>query len=115
MYAGPVQDLIDELGRLPGVGPKSAQRIAFHLLKVDKEEALRLARAVSEVKERTSLCTRCFNVAEAELCSLCTDPRRDASVVCVVEDPRDMQLVDYQPCYRSPAGTGCGNAFVYWN
>ena len=94
MYAGPVQDLIDELGRLPGVGPKSAQRIAFHLLKVDKEEALRLARAVSEVKERTSLCTRCFNVAEAELCSLCTDPRRDASVVCVVEDPRDIVAVE---------------------
>ncbi len=94
MYAGPVQDLIDELGRLPGVGPKSAQRIAFHLLKVDKEEALRLARAVTEVKERTSLCTRCFNVAEAELCSLCTDPRRDASVVCVVEDPRDIVAVE---------------------
>jgi recombination protein RecR len=94
VYAGPVQDLIDELGRLPGVGPKSAQRIAFHLLKVDKEEALRLARAVTEVKERTSLCTRCFNVAEAELCSLCTDPRRDASVVCVVEDPRDIVAVE---------------------
>jgi recombination protein RecR len=94
VYAGPVQDLIDELGRLPGVGPKSAQRIAFHLLKVDKEEALRLARAVTEVKERTSLCTRCFNVAEAELCSLCTDPRRDPSVVCVVEDPRDIVAVE---------------------
>ena len=94
MYAGPVQDLIDELGRLPGVGPKSAQRIAFHLLKVDKEEALRLARAVTEVKERTSLCTRCFNVAEAELCSLCTDARRDPSVVCVVEDPRDIVAVE---------------------
>jgi recombination protein RecR len=94
VYAGPVQDLIDELGRLPGVGPKSAQRIAFHLLKVDKEEAFRLARAVSEVKERTSLCTRCFNVAEAELCSLCSDQRRDSSVVCVVEDPRDIVAVE---------------------
>ena len=94
MYAGPVQDLIDELGRLPGVGPKSAQRIAFHLLKVDKDEALRLARAVTEVKERTSLCTRCFNVAEGELCSLCLDARRDASVVCVVEDPRDIVAVE---------------------
>jgi recombination protein RecR len=94
VYAASVQELIDELGRLPGIGPKSAQRIAFHLLKVDKEEALRLARAVTEVKERTSLCTRCFNVAEAELCSLCTDPRRDPSVVCVVEDPRDIVAVE---------------------
>ena len=94
MYAGPVQDLIDELGRLPGVGPKSAQRIAFHLLKVEKDEALRLARSISEVKERTSVCSRCFNVAEAELCSMCSDPRRDPAVVCVVEDPRDIVAVE---------------------
>lgn len=94
MYPGPVQELIDQLGRLPGVGPKSAQRMAFHLLKATKSEALALSLAISEVKERTSLCTRCFNVAEAELCALCADQRRDPSVVCVVEEPRDIVAVE---------------------
>ena len=77
MYAAPVQDLIDELGRLPGVGPKSAQRIAFHLLKVDPPDALRLARAITEVKERVAFCQRCFNVSETDECALCQDPGRD--------------------------------------
>ncbi|MHB1486077.1 MAG: recombination mediator RecR [Acidimicrobiales bacterium] len=94
MYAGPVQDLIDELGRLPGVGPKSAQRIAFHLLKLPKVDALRLALAITEAKEKTSLCTRCFNVSEGELCSMCTDARRDPTLVCVVEEPRDVVAVE---------------------
>lgn len=94
VYAGPVQDLIDELGRLPGVGPKSAQRIAFYLLKSSKEDALRLSRAITEVKERISFCRRCYNVAEGELCSLCSDSRRDPSVVCVVEEPRDIVAVE---------------------
>ncbi|MGO9196629.1 MAG: recombination mediator RecR [Acidimicrobiales bacterium] len=94
MFAGPIQELVDELGRLPGVGPKSAQRIAFHLLEVPKEEALRLAAAIAEVKERIRLCERCFNVAEAELCAICSDSRRDASIVCVVEDPRDIVAVE---------------------
>ncbi len=94
MYAAPVQDLIDELGRLPGVGPKSAQRIAFHLLKLPKEEAVRLARAVTEMKERVALCSRCFNVAEGEECGVCTDPRREARVLCVVEEPRDVVAVE---------------------
>lgn len=94
MYAGPVQDLIDELGRLPGVGPKSAQRIAFYLLKVPSEDALRLAKAISEVKARISFCRRCFNVAEGERCGLCSDSRRDATVVCVVEEPRDVVAVE---------------------
>ena len=94
MYAGPVQDLIDELGRLPGIGPKSAQRIAFHLLKASREDALRLARAVTEVKERISFCRRCFNVAEGEQCEMCSDPRRDPAVVCVVEEPRDIVAVE---------------------
>lgn len=94
MYAGPVQDLIDELGRLPGIGPKSAQRIAFHLLKASKEDALRLSRAISEVKERISFCQRCFNVCEGTYCDLCGDPRRDATVVCVVEEPRDIVAVE---------------------
>ncbi len=100
MYTGPVQDLIDELGRLPGVGPKSAQRIAFHLLKLPKDDALRLARAITEAKERTTVCRRCFNVSETELCSICADPRRDASVVCVVEEPRDIVAVEKTQEYR---------------
>ena len=108
MYAGPVQDLIDELGRLPGVGPKSAQRIAFYLLKVSADDALRLARSISEVKERIVFCTRCFNIAEragpdepggAE-CDICRDPRRDTSLVCVVEEPRDIAAVEKTREYR---------------
>jgi recombination protein RecR len=94
VYAGPVQDLIDELGRLPGVGPKSAQRIAFHLLMVSKDDALRLARSIAEVKERVSFCEVCFNVCEGERCGICLDPRRDATVVCVVEEPRDLVAVE---------------------
>jgi recombination protein RecR len=94
IYAGPVQDLIDELGRLPGVGPKSAQRIAFHLLKLSKDDALRLANAISEVKDRVSFCRRCFNIAEGEECGICADTRRDPAVVCVVEEPRDIVAVE---------------------
>src|ERR687895_112493 len=94
VYAGPVQDLIDELGRLPGVGPKSAQRIAFHLLKLEKQDALRLAHAISEVKDKVSFCRTCFNVAEGEQCGICADPRRETTVVCVVEEPRDLVAVE---------------------
>jgi len=94
VYAGPVQDLIDELGRLPGVGPKSAQRIAFHLLKLPKEDALRLARAIGEAKDRVTFCPRCFNIAEGDECSICTDTRRDATVICVVEESRDIVAVE---------------------
>jgi recombination protein RecR len=94
VYAPPVQSLIDELGRLPGVGPKSAQRIAFHLLKLPDEDANRLARAITEAKERVSFCRRCFNVCEGEECGICLDPRRDATVVCVVEEPRDVVAVE---------------------
>ena len=100
MYAGPVQDLIDELGRLPGVGPKSAQRIAFHLLKLPKEDAVRLARAITEVKDRISFCRRCFNVAEGEECGICADPRRDATLVCVVEEPRDIVAIEKTQEFR---------------
>ncbi len=100
MYASAVQDLIDELGRLPGVGPKSAQRIAFHLLKLPTEDALRLARAISEMKARISFCRRCFNVAEGEACEICLDDRRDASLVCVVEEPRDIVAVEKTQEYR---------------
>jgi recombination protein RecR len=94
VYAGPVQDLIDELGRLPGVGPKSAQRIAFHLLKLPKEDALRLAGSIAVVKERVSFCTTCFNIAEGDRCGICADERRDHHVVCVVEEPRDIVAVE---------------------
>ncbi len=94
MFAGPVQDLINELGRLPGVGPKSAQRIAFHLLKVAKEDALRLARAITEVKERVAMCLRCFNVSEGTECGICADPQRETGVLCVVEEPRDIVAVE---------------------
>jgi recombination protein RecR len=93
-YAGPVQDLIDELGRMPGVGPKSAQRIAFHLLKLPKEDSARLARAITTAAERIAWCTRCFNLSEGELCGICSDTRRDSSVVCVVEEPKDVVAVE---------------------
>jgi recombination protein RecR len=94
VYAGPVQDLIDELGRMPGIGPKSAQRIAFHLLKLPKEDALRLSRSIVEVKERIAFCTRCFNVAEGDLCGICADDRRDPTMLCVVEEPKDVVAVE---------------------
>lgn len=119
MYAAAVQDLIDELGRLPGVGPKSAQRIAFHLLKLSPEDALRLSRAIEIVKERVSWCRRCFNIAEGTAatnghggesitaepgaadgeaeqveCDICRDPRRDSTVLLVVEEPRDVVAIE---------------------
>ncbi len=100
VYAGPVQDLIDELGRLPGVGPKSAQRIAFHLLKLPTEDALRIATAIAVVKERVSFCTICFNISEGDACGICSDTRREASVVCVVEEPRDIVAVEKTGEYR---------------
>ena len=94
MFEGPVQDLVDELGRLPGVGPKSAQRIAFHLLRVSAEDAKRLAKAIVEAKERVSWCRRCFNIAEGEQCRFCRDEARDPAMVCVVEDARDIVAVE---------------------
>jgi recombination protein RecR len=94
VYSPPVQQLIDELGRLPGIGPKSAQRIAFHLLRVPKEDAMRLARAIGEVKDRIGFCRRCFNIAEGDECAICTDDRRDATSLCVVEEPRDIVAVE---------------------
>jgi recombination protein RecR len=101
VYTGPLRALIDELGRLPGVGPKSAQRIAFHVLKVPTEDALRLSQAIVAVKERTTLCTRCFNVAEAGgLCDVCGDDRRETATLCVVEDPRDIVAVERTQRFR---------------
>jgi recombination protein RecR len=99
-YEGPVQSLVDELGRLPGIGPKSAQRIAFYLLKAAPEDAKRLAQAVIEAKERVSWCRRCFNFAEGDLCVYCRDERRDSRVLCVVEEPRDIVAVERTQEYR---------------
>jgi recombination protein RecR len=94
MYEGAVQDLIDELGRLPGVGPKSAQRIAFHLLASESDDVERLASTLVRVKNDVRFCTICGNVAESEQCRICTDDRRDASVICVVEEPKDVLAVE---------------------
>ena len=94
MYEGPVQDLIDELGRLPGVGPKSAQRIAYHLLAADPADVRRLAHALTEVKDKVKFCRVCGNVAEAEECRICRDTRRDLTVICVVEEPKDVVAIE---------------------
>ena len=93
-YTPPVQALIDELGRLPGIGPKSAQRIAFHLLKMPVEDATRLAHAITEAKARVRFCERCFNVADDVLCPICSDDARDSSVLCVVEESRDIVAIE---------------------
>jgi recombination protein RecR len=95
-----MQTLIDELGRLPGIGPKSAQRIAFYLLKVDALDAKRLAHAIEDAKDRVTWCRRCFNISEGELCAFCLDERRDNQVVCVVEEPRDIVAVERTGEYR---------------
>ena len=89
-YAAPVARLIEELQRLPGIGPKSAQRLAFYILKGEESDVLRLADALAEVKRSVHFCPRCFNFAEDELCDICSDPRRDASMICVVEEPKDI-------------------------
>ena len=94
MYEGVVQDLIDELGRLPGVGPKGAQRIAFHLLQADPDDITRLAEALVQIREKVRFCEVCGNVAEAEQCRICLDPRRDASLICVVEQSQDVAAVE---------------------
>lgn len=94
MFEGVVADLIEELGRLPGVGPKSAQRIAFHLLQADAEDVTRLAEVLLQVKARVRFCDVCGNVSEEERCRICRDTRRDASVICVVEEPRDVVAIE---------------------
>ena len=94
MYEGAVQDLIDELGRLPGIGPKSAQRIAFHLLAAESADVERLASTLTRVKRDVRFCSICGNVAEAEQCRICLDPRRDLTVLCVVEEPKDVIAVE---------------------
>lgn len=100
VFAGPIQDLIDQLARLPGIGPKSAQRVAFHLLKASPMDARRLADAIVEVKERVRLCQLCFNVAADELCEYCRDPRRDQSIICAVQEPPDIAAIERTREYR---------------
>jgi recombination protein RecR len=94
VYEGPIQDLIDELARLPGIGPKSAQRLAFHLVKSDPDEAKRLAEAIVRAKERISFCRECGNVAESDRCRICRDEGRDRAVLCVVEEPKDVATIE---------------------
>jgi recombination protein RecR len=94
MYEGIIQDLIDELGRLPGVGPKSAQRIAFHIIQSDRVDVTRLAEVLKTVKERVKFCTICGNITEEELCKICRDPRRDNTSICVVEESKDVIAIE---------------------
>src|SRR3954454_8734112 len=94
MYEGAIQDLIDELGRLPGIGPKSAQRIAFHVLSADPTDIKRLSAALTRVKEQVRFCVTCFNVAEAEQCRICRDVRRSDALLCVVEEPKDVVAIE---------------------
>jgi len=100
MFEGPVQRLIDELNRLPGIGGKSAQRLAFHLLTVEEADARRLSTAIADMRDQVTQCRRCFNVAAGELCAICRDPRRDDSVVCVVERPQDIVVVERTQEFR---------------
>ena len=94
MYEGAIQDLIDELGRLPGIGPKSAQRLAFHLLQAEAADVNRLAAALTRVKELVRFCSVCYNVAESEQCRICRDPRRSDETICVVEEPKDVVAIE---------------------
>jgi recombination protein RecR len=94
VYTQPVQELIDELGRLPGIGPKSAQRIAFHLLKIPADDVSRLARSITDAKARVRFCVRCWNFADGDLCPICLDDRRDTTTLCVVEESRDIVSIE---------------------
>jgi recombination protein RecR len=94
MYEGAIQDLIDELGRLPGIGPKSAQRIAFHIIQSERVDISRLANVLRTVKEKVKFCTECGNISEEELCRICRDPRRDPALICVVEESKDVIAIE---------------------
>lgn len=93
-YTPPVQQLIDELGKLPGIGPRSAQRLALHLIKQNDDDIARLARSIIEAKQKVRFCTRCFNLADSDLCSICTDAKRDGSLLCVVEASTDLAAIE---------------------
>jgi len=94
MYEGAIQDLIDELGRLPGIGPKSAQRIAFHIIQSERVDISRLADVLRTVKEKVKFCTECGNISEEKLCRICRDPRRDPTLICVVEESKDVIAIE---------------------
>jgi recombination protein RecR len=94
VFEGPIQDLIDELARLPGIGPKSAQRLAFHLIKVPSQEANRLAEAIVAAKEKVRYCRECYSVSEGDLCRICRDPGRDTTLICVVEESKDQAAIE---------------------
>ena len=94
MYEGAIQDLIDELGRLPGIGPKSAQRIAFHIIQSERVDVTRLADVLRTVKERVKFCVECGNISEEDLCRICRDPRRDGTLICVVEESKDVMAIE---------------------
>ena len=100
MYDGIVQDLIDEFGRLPGIGPKSAQRIAFHILQTQNFDVTRLAELLTDVRERVHFCEVCGNITEQERCSVCRDPRRDPTMICVVEEPKDVVAIERTRQFR---------------
>ena len=100
MYEGTLQDLIDELGRLPGIGPKSAERLAFHILEMDTEDVDLLTSTISKVKSSVRFCTTYGNISEGEECQICTDPRRDASLICVVEEAKDIGVIERTRSYR---------------
>ena len=100
MFDGPLQRLIDELARLPGIGQKSAQRMAFHLLSVEEADALRLAQSITDLREQLGICSRCFNVTSTEECMICRDPRRDTSMVCVVERAQDIAVIERSQEFR---------------
>ena len=99
-YAKTIERLIAELGKLPGIGPRSAERIAFHILKAEREDAFSLADAIRDVKTKIRACKVCFNLAEGELCGICADPRRDKSTICVVEQPKDLLALEATGAYR---------------
>ncbi|HEY3427222.1 MAG TPA: recombination mediator RecR [Acidimicrobiia bacterium] len=100
MFEGPLQRLIDELARLPGVGKKSAQRMAFHLLGIEREDAMRLSTAIVDMRDQLRICSRCFNVTAGEECTICRDPRRDQTVVCVVERAQDIAVIERTQEFR---------------
>lgn len=99
-YAEPMERLIEQLCRLPGIGPKTAQRLAFHLLSVPRDDAMELATAIRDLKERIGFCRECFNIAEGETCTVCSDARRDEGLICVVEEPRDVLAVERTGSFR---------------
>lgn len=96
----PVQKIMEELGKLPGIGPKSAQRLAYYLLRAPSEQVMALAQAIANIKQKTHLCPMCFNVATGDLCSICANPKRDTTTVCVVEQPQDILAIEHLGAYR---------------